>query len=135
MLYTVVLDYRGGTYISQVNAGSVAGALKIWADALDIGAVARLGPQRKGELIDDIKMQLSSGQPPAPLDGLVNAWCASALNGAIVRYLRPQVRRPAISKSQIRRRSTFSRAAAFGFALRAKGHNEAADSTNSPHWY
>src|SRR5260370_15177896 len=79
MLYTVVLDYRGGTYISQVNAGSVAGALKIWADALDIGAVARLGPQRKGELIDDIKMQLSSGQPPAPLDGLVNAWCASAL--------------------------------------------------------
>ncbi len=79
MLYTVVIDYRGGTYISQVHARSVADALKIWAAALDTAAIGGLGPQRKVELIDDIKEQLSLGQEPALLDGLVNAWCASAL--------------------------------------------------------
>jgi hypothetical protein len=79
MLYTVVMDYRGGTYISQVDAGSVAGALKVWAAGLDTAAIAGLGPRRKIELIDDIRERLSSGQEPVLLDGLVNAWCVSAL--------------------------------------------------------
>jgi len=38
MLYTIVMDYRGGTYISQVDARSVAAALKVWAAALDTAA-------------------------------------------------------------------------------------------------
>lgn len=72
MLYTVVLEYRGGTYISQVNARNVIGALQVWAEALDIAAVAGLGSRRKAELIDDIKEQLLHGVMPTPLDGLVN---------------------------------------------------------------
>ena len=78
MLYTVVMDYRGGTYISQVDAGNVAGALETWADTLDQRSIGELGPRRKAGLTDDIKVQLSSGQEPALLDGLVNVWCAAA---------------------------------------------------------
>ncbi len=78
MLYTVVMDYRGGTYISQVDAGNLAGALETWADTLDQRSIEELGPRRKAELTDDIRVQLSSGQEPALLDGLVNVWCAAA---------------------------------------------------------
>jgi hypothetical protein len=69
----------GGTYISQVDAGNVAGALETWADTLDQRSIGELGPRRKAELTDDIKAQLSSGQEPALLDSLVNVWCATAL--------------------------------------------------------
>ena len=50
MLYTVVMDYRGGTYISQVSARSVTTTLKVWAAALDPAAIAGLGTQRNSLL-------------------------------------------------------------------------------------
>ena len=95
MLYTVVMDYRGGTYISQVRARSVAAALKVWAAALDTAAIAGLGPQRKIELIEDVKG--SRGQEPALLDGLVNAWCATALTSgglALMNIVATKTRNP-----------------------------------------
>jgi hypothetical protein len=79
VLYTFVMEYRGGTYMAQVYARGVADALKTWAAALDTAAIGGFSPQRKVELIDDISEELSHGQKPTLLDGLVNAWCTSAL--------------------------------------------------------
>ena len=78
MLYTVVMDYRSGTYISQVKARSVDTALRVWTEHLDISGVAGLGRRRKAELIGEIKKQVSRREAPVPLDGVVNTWCASA---------------------------------------------------------
>lgn len=54
MLYTVVMDYRGGTYIAQVDARSVTGALRLWSEGVDAVAIG-LRPEEKKELIDNIK--------------------------------------------------------------------------------
>jgi hypothetical protein len=78
MLYTVVMEYGGGTYVSQIDASSVEQALRLWAAKLDAGAVAGLDHEGKVELVDDIEEELSNGGQPVPLTGLVNAWCASA---------------------------------------------------------
>ena len=64
MLYTVVMDYRSGTYISQVKARSVETALRVWTEHLDISGVAGLGRRRKAELIGEIKKQVSRREAP-----------------------------------------------------------------------
>jgi hypothetical protein len=79
MLYTIVMAYRGGTYISQVNARNVVAAVRAWAAALDVDAVSGLGPTRKAELIHDIEETSLRWDGPALLDGMVNAWCTTAL--------------------------------------------------------
>jgi hypothetical protein len=102
MLYTVVMDYRGGTYVSQVAARSVAGALKIWAAALDTAAIAGLGPQRKAEMIDDIRVAHSLGLEAALLHGLVNAWCATALTSgglALINIIATKTHSPSPARS------------------------------------
>ena len=77
MLYTVVMDYRGGTYVAQVSARSVTAALKLWSEGLDTGVIDELGREQKKELIHhttDFRVE-----KPVLLNGLVNVWCASAL--------------------------------------------------------
>ena len=41
-LYTFILDYRGGTYISQVRAPNYKMAPRVWAEKLDLTAIAKL---------------------------------------------------------------------------------------------
>lgn len=79
MLYTVFMEYRGGTYVSQVEADDVSTALRHWAAALTIWEGERLGAQRKAKLIRMIDEDLACGSGPVLLDGLVNAWCTTAL--------------------------------------------------------
>jgi hypothetical protein len=79
MLYTVIMEYRGGTYISQVDGDSVVEALRKCASALDPAGIQGRGQARKKDLIDDIGSSLSYGDEPVPLQGLSNVWCTSAL--------------------------------------------------------
>jgi hypothetical protein len=74
-LYTVVLEYRGGTYISQVLGPSLSAALKQWANALNENDLANWGLSRPEltEVIED---------DPALLDGCINAWCLTGLSGS-----------------------------------------------------
>ncbi len=74
MLYTIVMDYRGGTYVSQTEADDVAGAVRAWALALNPKEVADLGHAGKAELIEQL---LEGGQSPVSLEGVVNVWCTS----------------------------------------------------------
>jgi len=72
-LYTFFLEYKGGTYVSQVKASSPVKALTAWAEALDYTKVDGLSRSAKGKLTEEIN------QPPTPLEGVKNAWCCSAL--------------------------------------------------------
>jgi hypothetical protein len=102
MLYTVVMDYLGGTYVTQVNARSVSAALKFWSEGVDTAAIAGLSPERKRELIDDITQSSSRGENPVLLDGLVNVWCVSALTSggvATINIVATNSQKPNLSKT------------------------------------
>jgi len=88
-LYTVILDYRGGTYISQTHAEDESSALRSWAQPLDTREIQHLGPSRKRKLILEIDKDLKELNAPFPLNGLQNAWCAgSFLGGGLVNIIK-----------------------------------------------
>ena len=79
MLFTVLLDYRGGTYVSQVQAETPAEAVQAWAASLDPKVVHGLGPSGKKDLVRVLAEDVEGGSGPVLLDGLTNVWCTSAL--------------------------------------------------------
>ncbi len=68
--YTFVMDFEGGTYLSQVSAGSPEEALSGWAKNMNWNEVAGAEgisvPEVMEELIDEAL---------SPIEGLVNVWC------------------------------------------------------------
>jgi hypothetical protein len=82
-LYTLFLDYRGGTYISQIKASSPLKALTSWADALDYTQVQGIGSKGKVKLKETIKERIVG--PPTQVEGIKNTWCfSSVLHGHLV---------------------------------------------------
>jgi hypothetical protein len=73
-LYTFFLDYRGGTYLSQVSAPSPIKALRVWAERFDPTPVPGLGPKSKEELIRAARLDR-----PVAIDGVKKTWCSVAL--------------------------------------------------------
>jgi hypothetical protein len=72
-LYTFILDYRGGTYISQVRAPNYKTAPRVWAEKLDLTAIGKLEKGFGDKLVASI-----SEEKPAPLDGVAKTWCLSS---------------------------------------------------------
>lgn len=70
ILYTMVLDYKGGTYISQVSAESPEAAIANWAISANEQDLSSWGLTRE-ELA-----QLSEDRP-IPIENCLNVWCAS----------------------------------------------------------
>ena len=74
-LYTLAVEYRGGSYVSQIKARSPK-------DALLQLATARSSPKR-GELGSrirlEIKKQLENENGPVALKGCKNVWCQSGI--------------------------------------------------------
>ena len=68
------MDYRGGTYVSQVAAPSPAKAFLKGAERLLVSELFGLGDKSKASLVEQIKEDT-----PTPLGGLINAWCQSVL--------------------------------------------------------
>jgi hypothetical protein len=71
--YTLVLDYAGGTYVSQISAPSEKSACVKWARQLDVSAIPGLGHKAKESLVQQMK-----ADSPVAFTGTVNAWCTSA---------------------------------------------------------
>ena len=73
-LYTLVLDFHGGTYISQFEADTPAEAVAAWCQELQaeqlLGAVS--SDVAEGVMIDAIENRL------VEVEGLHGAWCAAA---------------------------------------------------------
>lgn len=72
-LYTFILEYRGGTYISQVRSQSPKPAVKKWLKSLVNDSTLKLSAKTKialeSELIDEV---------PTPLDDISKTWCIFA---------------------------------------------------------
>jgi len=77
-LYTIVLDYKGGTYIGQAHSDSLSGALAQW--------LSRIGDQElaKWKITRDKLLDIFTSDEPIPLSGCTNVWCLSAsTNGGL----------------------------------------------------
>lgn len=77
-LYTLVLDLRGGTYVSQSEAFSVQEAILDWIERVDWNAMlVRMTPAiRRNLRAQTLELGYSA------LQGLESAWCASPRIGA-----------------------------------------------------
>ncbi|MGH9425082.1 MAG: hypothetical protein ACRD2L_02070 [Terriglobia bacterium] len=74
-LYTLILEYLGGTYISQVEAESPETAATQWARQLDSKRdVEALNTEVVSEFIKELQ-----GQEAVPIEGCRNVWCLDAL--------------------------------------------------------
>jgi hypothetical protein len=63
------MEFRGGTYVSQVKADSLINAIIEWANSLEVDEIQYLGPTGKAEIIGMMKEA-----EPALLKGLTNVW-------------------------------------------------------------
>ena len=72
-LYTLVLDFHGGTYITQFDAANAVDAVAAWCRELQdeqlLGEVST--PVAEGIMIDAIENVL------VEVEGLHGAWCAA----------------------------------------------------------
>ena len=73
-LYTLILDFRGGTYVKQVEGCSPGSAIVEFAEQINISEIPGIGTPEKQSLIEQLKDEI-----PTPLDGRINAWCVTAL--------------------------------------------------------
>jgi hypothetical protein len=73
-LYTFIMEYAGGTYVSQVSAPTPKAACVQWAQGVDVSQVSGLGRKSQESLIEEM-----NAAAPVTISGLSNAWCATAL--------------------------------------------------------
>ena len=71
-LYTILLDYAGGTYVAQTRATSEQAAVRNWLERLSLDLIA-------GAVSHEVASAFQEDQDvPVPLDGLASAWCVTA---------------------------------------------------------
>ena len=68
--FTIVANFRGGTFVSQYNAYSVVEAIMIWAENLN---PEYFQENEKRRIIKDLK-EWREEFPATTLDGLTNVW-------------------------------------------------------------
>ena len=44
-LYTYIMEYAGGTYISQVRGEDIMDSARKWVDGLDVDKIDKAGPE------------------------------------------------------------------------------------------
>lgn len=71
--FTIILDFKGGTYIAQVKAHNAQQACLKWAAQIKPNEIANLGAIGKTQLQKEL-----SEDKPVLLTGLVNVWCMTA---------------------------------------------------------
>ena len=71
-----MMEFRGGTYISQVESIDLESSLEMWACRIieDIDEMKFLGVKTIEEIKDQL-LQSNSTEVPVPLNGLKNIWC------------------------------------------------------------
>jgi len=75
-LYTFIVDFRGGTYCTQVYASNLDDSLLKWIDRLKIEktGIKFLGNKTIEQLEEKI---IDPDYKPVSIAGLINAWCTS----------------------------------------------------------
>jgi hypothetical protein len=75
-LFTFIMEYRGGTYLSQIRADTHHAAPAVWAAAGDWSPLPKSGKKFQVKLFAEI-----ANNEPEPVEGLANTWCIPALIG------------------------------------------------------
>lgn len=75
--FTVVCEYRGGTYVSQVKGVDINDAVRSWIELL---MVERPLGRSSTYLARNLSANLND-DPPISLEGLEGGWCVSTLCG------------------------------------------------------
>ncbi len=71
-IYTILLDYAGGTYIAQTRATDERAAVRDWLEMLKLERAA-------GAISEEVAASFDGGvAEPTPLDGLTSTWCVTA---------------------------------------------------------
>jgi hypothetical protein len=88
--YTFLMEFEGGTYISQVEAASPKAACLKWAKGLNAEVIPGFGQSSKVTLVEEMK-----AEKPVPIQNTFGVWCASALvRGRLVLATFVQTERP-----------------------------------------
>ncbi len=73
-LFTMILEYRGTTAISQVRAAGAKAAVQKWTKTFDYGSVLGVTAIAKSELVEGF-----TREEPVPVKDTRNVWCSTAL--------------------------------------------------------
>lgn len=76
-LYTIVLEFRGGTFVSQVRADDELDAVRCWADRFK---EERPIPRSSSHIAASVLRGLEDSGL-APLEGLEGVWCFTGMSG------------------------------------------------------
>jgi hypothetical protein len=85
-LFTVLMEFKGGTYLSQIRAPSPDAALEEWARALDAKNIEGMTAAIKRQFVE----WLPEARPTA-VAGLKSTWCSgfvSQTSSALVHIFR-----------------------------------------------
>ena len=75
-MYTIIFEFRGGTYIKQVLADDPKDALLRWAKDINTQNISGMGPKMKSELYKKIRRDTL-----ILIEGCKNVWCTDAFSG------------------------------------------------------
>jgi hypothetical protein len=73
-LFTMILEYRGTTAISQVRAAAPKAALQKWTKSFDYGSVLGVTAVSRSQLLEGF-----TREDPVPVKDTKNVWCSTAL--------------------------------------------------------
>jgi len=73
-LFTFYLDYRGGTYISQLRARDYLEAPTAWAKKLDLRQIPNASERFRDNLLKSLEFE-----KPVPLNGVDSTWCCALI--------------------------------------------------------
>lgn len=68
--FTFILQFRGGTYISQIEAPNAMMAKDQWARNLDEHSIEGMGSRIKASMIKSVAEDV-----PTPIAGMNDVWC------------------------------------------------------------
>jgi hypothetical protein len=76
-LYTIVCEFRGGTYVSQVRASGEVEAVRNWAERIKLEKpIPRASFFAATNVLRDL-----DGDGPVAIDGLAGVWCFTTTIG------------------------------------------------------
>ena len=85
--YTVIFEYREGTYISQVQALDETEAFKAWATEINPNKIQYFGEKLKEKMIEDTQ---NKDYEPTLIAGLKNIWCAGCSLSALINIIKTE---------------------------------------------
>jgi hypothetical protein len=84
-LYTVICEYKEGTYIRQVRAASAPNAVERWIKLLDTAGIPGIGKKKRSALLDWFRRP-EIGRA-VPLSACDQVWCWSP-DGVLLNIVR-----------------------------------------------